>query len=70
MFDLNLNPSDLEREDRPVRLGKLSTTYYRDSRNNLFDPDDGTFISLDGQIASAELGGNSRFVRFFGDYQG
>ena len=69
VFDLNLNPSDLEREDRPVRLGKLSTTYYRDSRNNLFDPDDGTFISLDGQIASAALGGNSRFVRFFGEYQ-
>lgn len=69
VFDLNLNPGDLEREDRPVRLGKLSATYYRDSRNNLFDPDDGSFISLDTQIASAALGGNSRYVRFFGEYQ-
>ena len=69
VFDLNLSPGELEREDRPVRLGKLSATYYRDSRNNLFDPDDGSFISLDAQIASAALGGNSRYVRFFGEYQ-
>ncbi len=69
VFDLDLNPSDLEREDRPVRLGKLSATYYRDSRNSVFDPDDGQFMSVDAQIASAALGGNSRFIRFFAEYQ-
>lgn len=69
VFDLQLNPDDLEREDRPVRLGKLSATYYRDSRNSPFDPDDGSLVSLDFQVATLALGGNAQFTRFFAEYQ-
>src|SRR6185369_10330428 len=66
-FNLKLSPREIERNDRPVRLGRLSTTYYRDTRNSPFDPDGGTYISLDGQIAALILGGNNQYVRFFGE---
>jgi outer membrane protein insertion porin family len=68
-FNLKLSPKEVKREDRPVRLGRLSTTYYRDTRNSPFDPDDGTFISLEGQLATLILGGNNQYVRLYSEYQ-
>ncbi len=67
--NLDLSPDQIAREDRPVTLGKLSTVYYRDYRNSPFDPDGGTFISLEGTIASTVLGGSERYVMGRAEYQ-
>ncbi len=69
IFNLDLNQQSLERQDVPVRLGRLSTTYYRDTRNSPFDPDDGTYMSAEASIAALLLGGNNQYVRFYGEYQ-
>jgi outer membrane protein insertion porin family len=68
-FDLQISEREIRREDRRVRLGRVSVTYLRDTRNNPFDPDDGTFMSLDGSVAASALGGNTQYTRFFGEYQ-
>lgn len=69
LFNLNVNQQTLGREDVPVRLGRFTTTYYRDTRNSPFDPDKGQYLSLEGSIAATALGGNSQYVRFLGLYE-
>lgn len=69
LFDLAVSQQQLVREDRPVRLGRLSIAYLRDTRNSPFDPDAGSFLSLDAGIAAKSLGGSEQFTRFFGEYQ-
>jgi outer membrane protein insertion porin family len=69
LFQLNVNTETLEREDVPVRLGRFTTTYYRDTRNSPFDPDKGQYLSLEGSIAATALGGNNQYLRFLGQYE-
>jgi outer membrane protein insertion porin family len=69
VFNLELSPRSLERNDVPVRLGRLSTSFYRDTRNSPFDPDEGTYTSIEGSIAALALGGNNQYVRLTGEYQ-
>jgi outer membrane protein insertion porin family len=67
--NLQLNEPALEREDRPVRLGILGATYYRDRLSNPFDPDDGDYMSFDFQAAVRALGSSDSYTRFFGEYK-
>lgn len=67
--NLDLNPQSLERNDVPVRLGQFTVTYYHDTRNSPFDPDNGNFLSVEGSIASLALGGNNQYTRFFSQYE-
>lgn len=62
-------PEELRREDTTVQLGRLSTSFVHDSRDNPFDPMHGTFTTLDVAIVSRFLGGSENFVRFFGEHQ-
>jgi outer membrane protein insertion porin family len=69
VFDLKVSESELERNDRPVRLGKLSAGFVADNRNNPFDPTRGTYSSVDFTVAANAFGGSENYVRFFGEHQ-
>jgi outer membrane protein insertion porin family len=58
-----------QRADQAVRLGGVSLTYLRDTRDSALDATRGAFISADASIASTGLGGDERFMRFLGQYQ-
>ena len=48
-----------------VRLSKVSSTVIRDSRSDVIDPDGGTFVILDGQLAARAIGSEVGFLRTF-----
>jgi outer membrane protein assembly complex protein YaeT len=49
-----------------VRLSKLSGSFIRDTRNDVIDPDGGTFIIFDTELAPRVIGSEVGFVRTFG----
>lgn len=69
IFNAQLSERELERSDRPVRLGRVSGTYLRDTRDNPFDPVHGSFTSADVSMAAEFLGGNEAYLRFLGEHQ-
>jgi outer membrane protein insertion porin family len=48
-----------------VRLSKFSATAIRDSRNDVVDPERGTFVVFDGQTAARAIGSEVGFIRTF-----
>jgi outer membrane translocation and assembly module TamA len=48
-----------------VRLSKFSVTAIRDSRDDVIDPERGTFAILDGQMAARAIGSEVGFLRTF-----
>ncbi|MBX7220421.1 MAG: BamA/TamA family outer membrane protein [Blastocatellia bacterium] len=69
VFNLDLSGNDLARNDQPVRLGRLSATFLRDTRDSALDATIGSFSIADFSFATTKLGGNEEFFRFFGQYQ-
>jgi outer membrane protein insertion porin family len=69
LFDVKLPEQQLERNDRPVRLSKLSASYLRDTRDSPFDPTSGSYYTADASVALKALGGNAQFWRLYGEYQ-
>ncbi|MBI4746904.1 MAG: BamA/TamA family outer membrane protein [Acidobacteria bacterium] len=68
-FDLEISGDDLDRNNRPVKLGRISSTYLRDSRDSALDATKGSFSIIDLSLASTKLGGTERYLRLFGQYQ-
>jgi outer membrane protein insertion porin family len=62
-------PEELRREDTTIQLGRVSTSFVQDSRDNPFDPTRGAFTTLDLSVTSRLLGGSENFLRFFGEHQ-
>ena len=48
-----------------VRLSKFSGSFIRDTRNDVIDPDGGTFVILDTELAARAIGSEVGFVRTF-----
>ena len=48
-----------------VRLSKFSGSFIRDTRNDVIDPDGGTFVILDTELAPRAVGSEVGFVRTF-----
>jgi len=48
-----------------VRLSKFSGSFIRDTRNDVIDPDGGTFVILDSELAPRAIGSEVGFVRTF-----
>lgn len=70
IFNVQLSPKEiLNRNDLPIKLGRVSTTFLNDSRDNIFDATKGTFTSTDLSLASVALGGDREFVRVFANHQ-
>jgi outer membrane protein insertion porin family len=49
-----------------VRLSKFSGSFIRDSRNDVIDPDGGTFVIFDAELAPRLIGSEVGFLRTFG----
>jgi outer membrane protein assembly complex protein YaeT len=49
-----------------VRLSKFSGSFIRDTRNDVIDPDGGTFIIVDAELAPRLIGSEVGFLRTFG----
>src|SRR5439155_1220039 len=69
VFDRKITGTSLDREDRPIRLGRVSGTFIRDTRDNIFDASKGTFTTSDLSFATVGLGSQREFVRFFANHQ-
>ena len=68
LFDERFTDAEKPLIDRvfpQVRLSKFSGTAIRDSRNDVVDPERGTFIVLDGQTAARAIGSEVGFIRTF-----
>ena len=61
-----LIPDLVPPEDRHVRLSTLSSTYTRDTRDNLLDAHRGIYQSYEISINPAALGSSVSFARFLG----
>ena len=49
-----------------VRLSKFSGSFIRDTRNDVIDPDGGTFVIVDTELAPRAIGSEVGFLRTFG----
>lgn len=68
LFDEKIRPEDRLLIDRlfpDVRLSTLTGSLWRDSRNDLLDPERGTVVGIDGSLAARALGSEVGFVRSF-----
>ncbi|MBI4457202.1 MAG: outer membrane protein assembly factor BamA [Acidobacteria bacterium] len=59
----------LFRENRPVRLARLSVSLLNDSRDNPLNANRGTFNSVDLQLTPRFLGSEAQFMRLFAQQQ-
>jgi outer membrane protein insertion porin family len=64
------NPEEVtDPRDGPIRLGRVSSSYALDARDNPFDATKGHYHSVDVSVALRGLGGTEQFARFFTENQ-
>jgi outer membrane protein insertion porin family len=54
---------------QPVNLSSFSTAFINDSRDNPFDPQRGSFSTLNLQVTTPFFNSTAQFVKFFGQSQ-
>lgn len=59
---------DIPLPDLRYDIGRISLSVSRDSRKNILDSLNGSFLSLTGEYAEKYLGSDVRYVRFYGQY--
>jgi outer membrane protein insertion porin family len=67
-FDERLSIEDQSRIDRvfpQVRLSAFAGAISRDTRNDVLDPEKGTFLSAEGTVAARALGGQVGFTKSY-----
>jgi outer membrane protein insertion porin family len=67
-FDERLSPADQSRIDRifpQVRLSAVAGAISRDTRDDLLDPERGTFVSAEGTLAARAFGGQVGFIKSY-----
>jgi outer membrane protein insertion porin family len=69
VFDIKANNIVLNRNDMPVKLGRISASIVNDSRDNIFDATKGTFTSADLSFSSIALGSQREFFKLFTSHQ-
>jgi outer membrane protein insertion porin family len=68
LFDEKFTDAEKPLIDRlfpQVRLSKFSGSFIRDTRNDVIDPDGGTFVILDTELAPRVVGSEVGFLRSF-----
>ncbi|MEW6731555.1 MAG: outer membrane protein assembly factor BamA [Acidobacteriota bacterium] len=69
VFNLITDSADLDRDQQPITLGRLSGAFIRDTRDSIFNATKGTFTTGDLSVASVALGSEREFIRFFASHQ-
>src|SRR5262249_34092798 len=65
----NIPIKQIGRNDRPIRLGRFSAGFTRDTRDSALNPTKGQLISAEYSVAARIFGGNESYNKFFGNYQ-
>ena len=63
IHDLDGSIEDVERNNRPIFLGRIGPSFIRDSRDSFTDPKTGQLTVGSLYVASSILGGNEAFVK-------
>ncbi|MBI3653842.1 MAG: BamA/TamA family outer membrane protein [Acidobacteria bacterium] len=63
LADLQVSPEEIARNRQAIRLGRIGPSFARDSRDNAFDPSNGTFTLGSIYLASRIFGGNEQFIK-------
>jgi outer membrane protein insertion porin family len=63
IYDLQIPVEDIERSRRAIKLGRITPSYLRDTRDNISNPTEGTLLLGSFSIAARALGGNEQFVK-------
>jgi outer membrane protein insertion porin family len=63
IFDLQGPIEEVQRNERPIRLGRIGPSFLLDKRDNKFDPSSGSQTLGSFYIASTALGGNEQFIK-------
>ena len=58
-----LSLEEIQRNSRPIRLGRIGPSFAYDTRNNKFDPSAGSQTLGSFYVAATALGGNEEFVK-------
>ncbi len=61
--------ADILQPDRKVRLSRFGASFYRDTRDNQFEPTKGEYLSVDYNVSLRQLGGNISFNKLQFDYR-
>jgi outer membrane protein insertion porin family len=68
LFDQQFSPSEEPLIDRvfpQVRLSMFTSSFIRDTRNDLLDPSGGSFLSLDTSVSARAIGSEVGFITTF-----
>src|SRR5262249_39352507 len=65
IFDLQGPIEEVQRNERPIRLGRIGPSFLLDKRDNKFDPSKGYQMLGSFYVAASALGGNEEFVKLF-----
>jgi outer membrane protein insertion porin family len=68
VYDLQGSEEEIERNRRPIRLGRIGPSFARDTRDNHFDPTTGTLTLGSIYFASTILGGNEQFIKMLAEH--
>jgi outer membrane protein insertion porin family len=68
IYNLRGSLEDIERNRRPIRLGRIGPSFARDTRDNGFEPSTGTFTVGSLYVASKIFGGNEQFVKLHAEH--
>jgi outer membrane protein insertion porin family len=63
IYDLQGSIAEIERNSRPIILGRIGPSYARDKRDNVFDPRGGNLTLASFSVASTKLGGDQDFIK-------
>lgn len=68
-FNLEVDPAELDLEDRSAIIGSFVYSLIRDTRPNPIDPRTGTYQTLDVELSSEAVGSEADFLKIFGRSQ-
>ncbi len=63
IYNLNVNPDEIERNRQAIRLGRIGPSYARDTRDRASEPTKGTLTTGSLSLASTAFGGTEQFVK-------
>jgi outer membrane protein insertion porin family len=63
LFDLKVSEVEIARNRQAIRLGRIGPSFVRDTRDNAFEPTQGTLTLGSFYVASKLLGGNEQYIK-------
>lgn len=65
-YEIKIDPGLIEPEDQATTVGSIGYTLFRDTRSDPIDPRDGSYNTVDVDVATRVLGSATDFMTLFG----